>query len=180
MVGWHHQLNGHGLSKLWDRDEDRGVGRTAVHGVTESDVTYQLNNKEASTTNFLFTVLEAQKFKIKALTDLVSGGGPFPGLDCLLTSSNDSKQRGSKLTDDSSEGTNPNHGASTLLTLQSGPSTLLNLTSSERPHLLMLSYVTRVSAYVLGWRERKYLGPNGLHSLCSTPLTPTRYCFWLL
>ena len=97
MVGWHHQLNGHGLSKLWDRDEDRGVGRTAVHGVTESDVTYQLNNKEASTTNFLFTVLEAQKFKIKALTDLVSGGGPFPGLDCLLTSSNDSKQRGRKI-----------------------------------------------------------------------------------
>ena len=80
MVGWHHWLNGHELSKLWDTDEDRGSGCTAVHGVTESDMSYQLNNKEASTTNFLFTVLEAQKFKIKALTDLVSGGGPFPGL----------------------------------------------------------------------------------------------------
>ena len=36
---------------------------------------------------------------------------------CLpAVSSHDSKQRGSKLMDDSSKGTNPSHGASTLLT----------------------------------------------------------------
>ena len=35
---------GMNLSKLWEIVEDRGVWRAVVHGVTESDMTKQLNN----------------------------------------------------------------------------------------------------------------------------------------
>ena len=46
MVGWHHQLNGHEFEQaLGD-----GLGQEAwcvmVHGVTESDMTEQLNNSK--------------------------------------------------------------------------------------------------------------------------------------
>ena len=39
MVGWHHQLDGLELSKLWELVMDREVWRAAVHGVTELDTT---------------------------------------------------------------------------------------------------------------------------------------------
>ena len=39
MVGWHHQLNGHELSKLWEILKDREVWQAAVNGVTKLDTT---------------------------------------------------------------------------------------------------------------------------------------------
>ena len=35
MVRWHHRLNGHGLSKLWERMNGREAWRAAVHELTE-------------------------------------------------------------------------------------------------------------------------------------------------
>ena len=36
MVGWHHWLNGHKLSKLWELVMDRKAWRAAIHGVAKS------------------------------------------------------------------------------------------------------------------------------------------------
>ena len=36
MVGWHHQLNGLSLSKLWEIVKDREAWHDTVHVVTES------------------------------------------------------------------------------------------------------------------------------------------------
>ena len=35
MVGWHHQLNGHELSELWEMVKDREAWCATVHGVTK-------------------------------------------------------------------------------------------------------------------------------------------------
>ena len=43
MAWWHHWLDGRELGELWELVMDREAWRAAIHGVTESDMTEQLN-----------------------------------------------------------------------------------------------------------------------------------------
>ena len=36
MVGWHHRLNGHGLSKLWEMVKDRKAWSVTIHWFTKN------------------------------------------------------------------------------------------------------------------------------------------------
>ena len=44
MVGWHHGFNGHELGETPGDGEGPGAWRVAIHGVTESNMSWQLNN----------------------------------------------------------------------------------------------------------------------------------------
>ena len=59
MVGWHHRMNGLEFKQAPGDDE----GQVAVHGVTKSDTTEQLNNNNLNFTQYLILEISAHKEK---------------------------------------------------------------------------------------------------------------------
>ena len=56
MLRWHHRLDGHELSKLWEMVEGQGsLACCSPRGHKESDMTLQLNNH-------LIGIIETQLF----------------------------------------------------------------------------------------------------------------------
>ena len=83
MVGWHHRLNGHELSKRWKTLEDREAWRAVVHGVTKSWT--WLNN---STTTIVNISAFSKGFVMKVLVTALPPThpivlGPIPVSSCM-------------------------------------------------------------------------------------------------
>ena len=55
MIGWHHRLNGHELSKLWEKMKEGSLACCSPWGHKESDMTGQLKNNHPQHSR-MFTV----------------------------------------------------------------------------------------------------------------------------
>ena len=57
MVGWHHWLDGHEFVQLQEMVKNREAWCAAVHRVTDSDITEQLNNNASTLTSVLCAII---------------------------------------------------------------------------------------------------------------------------